>query len=180
MPPPVPRAAYSCKYLQPTTDSYSAWGKPPNKHGGEAVIFFTCSCLPDGNFELLLCIHEESGQFFIWLIKADEQDLLHIGYLEFTTCSSVDFRAGLCLSVRRYKFMNSNERETWCVSLYSHTLTHLGTCLDVMLQHGHTSDWEQGLGNFKRQRPEASSCKHTGHQRWAEKEWTKAEDIVWS
>lgn len=39
------------------------------------------SCLPDGNLELLLRIEQESGQFFIWLIEADEQDLLHIWYL---------------------------------------------------------------------------------------------------
>lgn len=35
-------------------------------------------CLPDGNFKLLLSIEKESVQFFIWLIKADQQNLLHI------------------------------------------------------------------------------------------------------
>lgn len=34
--------------------------------------------LPDGNFKLLLCIKQKSAQFFVWLIKANEQNLLHI------------------------------------------------------------------------------------------------------
>lgn len=37
--------------------------------------------VPDGDFELLLSITQESGQFFVWLIKADEQNLLHVRYL---------------------------------------------------------------------------------------------------
>lgn len=37
--------------------------------------------LPDGNFELLLGIKQESGQFFIWLIEANQQNLLHVWYL---------------------------------------------------------------------------------------------------
>lgn len=37
---------------------------------------------PDGNFKLLLSIEQESVQFFVWLIKADQEDLLQIWNLE--------------------------------------------------------------------------------------------------
>lgn len=41
----------------------------------------TDCCLPDGNFKLLLRIEKESVQFFIWLVKAHQQNFLHIWQL---------------------------------------------------------------------------------------------------
>ena len=38
--------------------------------------------LPYGDFEFLLGSEQEPRQLFVWLIKANEQDLLHIWYLK--------------------------------------------------------------------------------------------------
>lgn len=43
-----------------------------------ALISQKICFLPDGNFKLLLCIKQKSAQFFIRLIKANKQNLLHI------------------------------------------------------------------------------------------------------
>lgn len=58
---------------------YLYWFSETVKNSFKPV--FQLSYLPDGNFELLLGINQESGQFFIWLIKTNEQNLLHIWYL---------------------------------------------------------------------------------------------------
>lgn len=53
------------------------------------LFFFS---LPDGNFEFLLCIKQESVQFFIWLIKPNEQNLFQVWYLKEKGKLIMDFK----------------------------------------------------------------------------------------
>lgn len=78
-------------------------------------------CLPDGNFELLLRIKQESGQFFIWLVEADEQNLLHIRNL---VTHRIRFVIGLLslkaiLCITRHRERNDQTSSNWDDKLFT-------------------------------------------------------------